>query len=541
MMRKTLTTAFALTFLSLLSSPSLNAGGIQAVEPGADTPLPGVESYTLHGGSFFAHVASSCDEEAFDAVVRGESDGWLSGILFLRQRSENCAEPVIRSELVADDEWVYWVGGEGVVRAPADAERVLGAHDDDDETKLVAAAWDGGAGLPLAAQVPVMRLPVPRRPQNGPLAEPGPELAPEGPVLKRAPQSGLPEVTDTSEILASELTVPANAPAAELAQSEAALFVLTHDGSGAAIHSVRKSDGRTRLLRHLPAQAQDLQADGSHLYWLENGRLLRLDASDESAAVESVYDRPTPLTSYLVECSTPSGVRTRLLAYGGGIRYVKESPSGAQHEQLIYQGGDPTAVVQALAGTDEEVYFMERRVDTACRTCLLVDAWIYNLGRADRFGFEEPVTGMVYKARTARDPRLMSDGRGLLWLEGSELVRQPLCTECPREERDRGDVNGDGVRDVSDVTSIVEWLFLGAEPPACPAAADVNIDGTFDITDPSALVNFLFLGGPAPEKSPLTCMESPATPPAPQRLTPVRQVDDGHRDLVHRMAALLAL
>jgi hypothetical protein len=62
----------------------------------------------------------------------------------------------------------------------------------------------------------------------------------------------------------------------------------------------------------------------------------------------------------------------------------------------------------------------------------------------------------------------------------------------------RGDTNLDGVRDISDVFKITNWLFLGHPPPNCIRIADMTGNGNIDASDASYLANFLFNGGPAP-------------------------------------------
>ncbi len=62
----------------------------------------------------------------------------------------------------------------------------------------------------------------------------------------------------------------------------------------------------------------------------------------------------------------------------------------------------------------------------------------------------------------------------------------------------RGDVNSDGVLDISDAVAIFGFLFLGADTPACLDAADANDDGSNDLSDGVAILNFLFQGGPQP-------------------------------------------
>ncbi|OQC21688.1 MAG: Inner spore coat protein H [Planctomycetes bacterium ADurb.Bin069] len=63
----------------------------------------------------------------------------------------------------------------------------------------------------------------------------------------------------------------------------------------------------------------------------------------------------------------------------------------------------------------------------------------------------------------------------------------------------RGDVNRDGVVNVSDAVRLLRQLFTQA-PLTCADAADVNDDGRLDLADAAALLEWLFTGGgpPAP-------------------------------------------
>jgi uncharacterized delta-60 repeat protein len=64
----------------------------------------------------------------------------------------------------------------------------------------------------------------------------------------------------------------------------------------------------------------------------------------------------------------------------------------------------------------------------------------------------------------------------------------------------RGDANGDGVINVTDVVYLINYLFLVPPGPAPipPEAGDVNCDGVINITDVVYLINFLFLVPPGP-------------------------------------------
>jgi hypothetical protein len=74
----------------------------------------------------------------------------------------------------------------------------------------------------------------------------------------------------------------------------------------------------------------------------------------------------------------------------------------------------------------------------------------------------------------------------------------------------RGDANGDGDINITDVVYVINELFRGAPPSRCPAAADANGDGTRDISDPIYILQYTFLGGrPPPEPFP-RCGVAPA-------------------------------
>jgi hypothetical protein len=62
----------------------------------------------------------------------------------------------------------------------------------------------------------------------------------------------------------------------------------------------------------------------------------------------------------------------------------------------------------------------------------------------------------------------------------------------------RGDVNGDGVVDIGDVVSLVNYLFKNGSGPSPALAGDCNCDGTVDLGDVVYLINYLYKSGPAP-------------------------------------------
>ena len=60
----------------------------------------------------------------------------------------------------------------------------------------------------------------------------------------------------------------------------------------------------------------------------------------------------------------------------------------------------------------------------------------------------------------------------------------------------KGDANGDGVIDVSDVFYLINYLFAGGSAPV--GSGNVNGDTTTDVNDVFYLINYLFAGGSPP-------------------------------------------
>ena len=62
----------------------------------------------------------------------------------------------------------------------------------------------------------------------------------------------------------------------------------------------------------------------------------------------------------------------------------------------------------------------------------------------------------------------------------------------------RGDANGTGGIDLTDAIFVLNWLFLGGDPPSCRDAADANDSGAIELSDAVFLLGYLFLGGRLP-------------------------------------------
>jgi hypothetical protein len=80
----------------------------------------------------------------------------------------------------------------------------------------------------------------------------------------------------------------------------------------------------------------------------------------------------------------------------------------------------------------------------------------------------------------------------LMGADGGPMLRLVL----PTTPFDRGDIDGSGTLDITDVAVLLEILFRGAPLPSCVKAADTNDDGSLNVTDAIYLFAHLVLGGP---------------------------------------------
>jgi hypothetical protein len=58
-----------------------------------------------------------------------------------------------------------------------------------------------------------------------------------------------------------------------------------------------------------------------------------------------------------------------------------------------------------------------------------------------------------------------------------------------------GDMDLSGTPDISDVTQLIGFLFLGGPPPVPAGSGSVDCDEGMDISDLTFLIGYLFLGG----------------------------------------------
>jgi hypothetical protein len=67
------------------------------------------------------------------------------------------------------------------------------------------------------------------------------------------------------------------------------------------------------------------------------------------------------------------------------------------------------------------------------------------------------------------------------------------------ESGDCGDVTGDGIVNLLDISFLISFLYLGGPSPYPLEIGDVNSSGNLNLLDVTYLIIFLYAGGPAPD------------------------------------------
>ncbi|MBN1213741.1 MAG: hypothetical protein JXA92_14300 [candidate division Zixibacteria bacterium] len=72
----------------------------------------------------------------------------------------------------------------------------------------------------------------------------------------------------------------------------------------------------------------------------------------------------------------------------------------------------------------------------------------------------------------------------------ANLYGQPDPSCC---EGMRGDINGNGDLDITDITCLINHLYLSHDPIVCFEEADVNADGELDISDITCIITEVYI------------------------------------------------
>jgi hypothetical protein len=73
-----------------------------------------------------------------------------------------------------------------------------------------------------------------------------------------------------------------------------------------------------------------------------------------------------------------------------------------------------------------------------------------------------------------------------------------VISEPPQPPYICGDANSDETVNVSDAVYIINYVFVGGDPPDPPESGDANCDETCNVSDAVWLINFVFTGGNIP-------------------------------------------
>jgi hypothetical protein len=84
------------------------------------------------------------------------------------------------------------------------------------------------------------------------------------------------------------------------------------------------------------------------------------------------------------------------------------------------------------------------------------------------------------------------------WFYGMTLLGDPTLKLSRYMENQTGDVTGDGMINIADIVSLVNYLFRGGDAPNPMRLGDPNADCQVNIGDLIFLVNYLYLNGSAP-------------------------------------------
>jgi len=80
-------------------------------------------------------------------------------------------------------------------------------------------------------------------------------------------------------------------------------------------------------------------------------------------------------------------------------------------------------------------------------------------------------------------------GRAYVYCLGAEEI--PQCYIC-------GDANGDATVNISDAVAIINYVFVGGDPPDPIESGDCNCDDVCNVSDAVWIINYVFVGGNEP-------------------------------------------
>ena len=192
------------------------------------------------------------------------------------------------------------------------------------------------------------------------------------------------------------------------------------------------------------------------------------------------------------------------------IYVIGHSWGGLGTSSLLYHFPHSFAAAVSVCGGEVEELQAER-----APVYYHVPMWVFH-GAQDTIVPVQYSRGMVQAIRDAGgDPRYTEypdEGHeisSMVYADEDNELYPWLFSQGLLVRFSRGDVNADGVLDISDAVATLENLFIGKGDLPCLDVADSNDDGSVDISDPVHGLQFLFLGGPAPEQPFFACGPDP--------------------------------
>jgi hypothetical protein len=101
------------------------------------------------------------------------------------------------------------------------------------------------------------------------------------------------------------------------------------------------------------------------------------------------------------------------------------------------------------------------------------------------------IGGLDYGASYYFCIRTFDRAGNLSLMSNSPLAVSGDYVECPYK---LGDINGDGIVNIFDITYLLKYLYMEGSPPIPLAAGDTNASGNINIFDITLLTSFLYFG-----------------------------------------------